>query len=221
MTGPAAEPLDAYPAHYTRGEEIANALTHGVGLVLALVGLPLLVLASLSRGDALLVAGMSTFGATLIAVYASSTLYHAVPPSRAKQVLQVLDHVAIYLLIAGTYTPFTLGVLRGALGWTLFGVIWTLAALGILFKVAFRTRFRRLSTAFYVGMGWVAIVAIRPLALAMPSVGFWLLVGGGLFYTAGVYFYVRPSPRFMHAVWHGFVMAGSACHFVAVWRYAG
>lgn len=210
-----------YPAHYTAGEELANTITHGIGLVLALVGLPVLVLSSLSRGDALLVAGMSVFGAALIAVYASSTLYHAVKPSRTKQVLQVIDHVAIYLLIAGTYTPFALGVLRGALGWTLLGAIWTLAALGIVFKVAMRTRFPRLSTIFYVAMGWLAIVAIKPLSERMESAGFWLLVGGGLLYTIGVAFYVRPRPRYMHAVWHGFVMAGSACHFVAVWRYAG
>ncbi|HMS02709.1 MAG TPA: hemolysin III family protein [Gemmatimonadaceae bacterium] len=210
-----------YPAHYTPGEELANTITHGIGLVLALVGLPVLVLSSLSRGDALLVAGMSVFGAALVAVYASSTLYHAVKPSRTKQVLQVIDHVAIYLLIAGTYTPFALGVLRGALGWTLLGAIWTLAALGIVFKVAVRTRFPRLSTFFYVAMGWSAIVAIKPLSERMESAGFWLLVGGGLLYTIGVAFYVRPRPRYMHAVWHGFVMAGSACHFVAVWRYAG
>jgi len=218
MSTPAA--LSPYPSHYTPGEELANAITHGVGLLLSLVGVPMLVLSSLSRGDALLVAGMSVFGASLVAVYASSTLYHAVRPSRAKQLLQVADHVAIYLLIAGTYTPFSLGVLRGALGWSLLGVIWTLAALGIVFKVAFRTRFRRLSTAFYVGMGWVAIVAIRPLAQAMPGAGFWLLIGGGLFYTAGVFFYVRSSPRYMHAVWHLFVMAGSACHFFSVLHYA-
>ncbi len=210
----------AYPSHYTRGEELANAITHGLGLLLALVGLPVLVLSSLSRGDALTVAGMSVFGAALVAVYASSTLYHAVPPSRTKQVLQVVDHVAIYLLIAGTYTPFSLGVLRGLWGWMLLGAIWTLAALGIVFKVAFRTRFRRLSTAFYVAMGWTAILVIRPLALAMDSAGFWLLVGGGLCYTAGVLFYVRSSPRYMHAVWHGFVMAGSACHFFSVLHYS-
>lgn len=213
-------PLTPYPSHYTPGEELANAMTHGVGLLLSLVGVPMLVLGSLSRGDALLVAGMSVFGASLVAVYASSTLYHAVRPSRAKQLLQVADHVAIYLLIAGTYTPYALGVLRGRFGWSLLGVIWTLAALGIVFKVAFRTRFHRLSTAFYVGMGWVAIVAIRPLAQAMPGTGLWLLLGGGLFYTAGVCFYVRTSPRYMHAVWHLFVMAGSACHFFSVLHYA-
>ncbi len=209
-----------WPAHYTRGEEIANTITHAIGLALALVGLPALVLASLARGDALTVAGMSVFGAALVAVYASSTLYHAVRPSRTKQVLQVVDHVCIYLLIAGTYTPFALGVLRGAWGWTLLGAIWTLATLGIVFKVAFRARFRRLSTAFYVGMGWTAVVVIRPLALAMEATGFWLVVAGGVCYTAGVLFYVRTRPRYMHAVWHGFVMAGSACHFVAVIKYS-
>ncbi len=218
MSTPAT--LTPFAAHYTPGEELANAITHGIGLLLSLVGVPLLVLHSLSRGDALVVVGMSVFGAALVAVYASSTLYHAVRPSRTKQLLQVADHVAIYLLIAGTYTPFSLGVLRGTLGWSLLGVIWTLAVLGIVFKVAFRTRFERLSTAFYVGMGWVAIVAIKPLAQAMPSAGFWLLVGGGLCYTAGVFFYVRTSPRYMHAVWHLFVMAGSACHFFSVLHYA-
>ena len=208
-----------WPAHYSRGEEIANTLTHGVGLLLALVGLPLLVLAARERGDALLVAGASVFGATLVAMYASSTCYHALRPSRAKQVLQMVDHVAIYLLIAGSYTPFALGVLRGTLGWWLLGVIWALAMLGIVFKVAVRTRYPRLSTTLYVGMGWVALAPIRPLALALPPTGFWLLVGGGLAYTAGVFFYVRSRPAYMHAVWHVFVMAGSACHFVAVWRF--
>jgi hemolysin III len=208
-----------WPAHYSRGEEIANTLTHGVGLLLALVGLPLLVLASRERGDALLVAGSAVFGVTLVLMYASSTLYHAVRPSRTKQVLQMVDHVAIYLLIAGSYTPFALGVLRGTLGWWMLGVIWALAMLGIVFKVAVRTRYPRLSTALYVGMGWVSLVTIRPLAQALPSAGFWLLVGGGVAYTAGVFFYVRTRPQYMHAVWHVFVMAGSACHFVAVWRF--
>jgi hemolysin III len=205
---------------YTASEELANALTHGVGLLASLVGLPVLVLAYLARGDALLVAGVSIFGASLVALYAASTLYHALPSPRAKRVLQVVDHVAIYLLIAGTYTPFTLGVLRGKWGWSLLGAIWTLAILGILFKLLFGTRYRALSTAFYVAMGWLIILAIRPLALAVPTAGLWLLVAGGLCYTGGVIFYVRERPRFTHAIWHCFVLAGSAFHFFAVLSYA-
>lgn len=133
---------------------------------------------------------------------------------------RVADHVAIYLLIAGTYTPFTFGVLRGAWGWTLFGIVWGLAALGVLFKLALGMRFPKASTLFYVAMGWVVIIAARPLMHALSAPGLWLLVAGGLLYSGGVVFYVSDRRRYMHAVWHLFVMAGSCCHFVAVWRYA-
>ncbi len=201
-------------------EELANALTHGVGFVASLIGLPVLIVAYMARGDALTVFGVSVFGASLIALYAASTLYHAVSDERAKRVLQIVDHVAIYLLIAGTYTPFTLGVLRGRWGWILFGVVWTLAALGIFFKLVFRVRFPRLSTAFYVAMGWVIVVAIKPLAMALPSAGLALLVAGGLLYTGGVVFYLRDGLRYNHAVWHLFVLGGSTCHYVAVLRYS-
>jgi hemolysin III len=202
------------------GEEIANAVTHGIGLVASLVGLPVLVLAAAARGDALLVAGCSVFGATLVALYAASTLYHAVPPSRAKQVLRVIDHSAIYLLIAGTYTPFTLGVLRGHAGWSLFGTVWCLAALGILFKVVLGMRFPRASTFIYVLMGWLAVIVIRPLATGLPRTGLEWLILGGLLYTGGVYFYVNKRVRYSHMVWHLFVLAGSLCHFWAVLGYA-
>jgi hemolysin III len=207
------------PHTLSLGEEIANAVTHGVGLVASLIGLPILVLAAAARGDALLVAGCSVFGATLVALYAASTLYHAVPPSRAKQVLRVIDHAAIYLLIAGTYTPFTLGVLRAHAGWILFGVVWCLAALGILFKVALGMRFPRASTLVYVLMGWLAIIAIRPLAAGLPQTGLAWLIAGGLFYTGGVYFYAKRRLRYGHTVWHLFVLAGSVCHFWAVLGY--
>jgi hemolysin III len=201
-------------------EEIANSVTHGLGLAASLVGLPVLVLAAAGRGDALAVAGASVFGATLVALYAASTTYHAWPPSRTRQRLRVLDHAAIYLLIAGTYTPFTLGVLRGAWGWTLFGIVWSLAALGVVAKLVLGIRHPRLSTGVYVAMGWLGIVAIRPMMEQMPAAGLTWILAGGLLYTAGVAFYAWERLRYGHAVWHLFVLGGSTCHFVAVLRYA-
>jgi hemolysin III len=202
-------------------EELANAVTHGIGLVLSLIGMPILILAALDRGERLTVIGASVFGATLIALYAASTLYHAIPHPTIKQRLRVVDHAAIYLLIAGTYTPFTLGVLRGTWGWTLFGIVWTLAALGVLFKVVFGSgAMARLSTAIYVAMGWVIIIAIKPLMASMESAGLMLLVVGGLCYTGGVIFYVDKRRAWTHPVWHLFVMGGSLCHYFAVLWYA-
>ncbi len=200
-------------------EELANALTHGVGLLASLVGLPVLVLAAMARGERLMVIGASVFGATLIALYAASTLYHAIPHPTLKQRLRVFDHAAIYLLIAGTYTPFTLGVLRGAWGWSLFGIVWTLAALGVLFKLKFGPRFQRASTAMYIAMGWVIIIALKPLMQALPSAGLMLLGAGGLLYTGGCVFYLAKR-SWSHPVWHLFVLGGSACHFFAVLWYA-
>ena len=205
---------------YSRREELANALTHGVGLLACLIGVPILIASYLARGDLLLVLGVSVFAASLLAVYTTSTLYHAVPHPRAKHALRLADHVAIYLLIAGTYTPFTLGVLRGTWGWALLAAIWTLAALGIFFKLVFHSRFRKVSTAFYLAMGWLIVLAIRPMALQMPSAGIMLLAAGGLLYTGGVIFYVRKA-EYAHAIWHCFVLGGSACHFFAVLGYAG
>lgn len=202
-------------------EELANAVTHGVGLVLSLIGMPILILAALDRGERTTVIGASVFGATLIALYAASTLYHAIPHPTIKQKLRVVDHAAIYLLIAGTYTPFTLGVLRGTWGWTLFGIVWTLAALGVLFKVVFGSgAMAKLSTAIYVAMGWVIIIAIKPLMASMEHAGLMLLVAGGLCYTGGVIFYVDRRRAWTHPVWHLFVMGGSMCHYFAVLWYA-
>jgi hemolysin III len=202
-------------------EEVANAVTHGVGLVLSLIGMPILILAALDRGERVTVIGASVFGATLIALYAASTLYHAIPHPTLKQKLRVVDHAAIYLLIAGTYTPFTLGVLRGTWGWTLFGIVWTLAALGVLFKVVFGSgAMARVSTAIYVAMGWVIIIAIKPLMASMEHAGLMLLVAGGLCYTGGVIFYVDRRRAWTHPVWHLFVMGGSVCHYFAVLWYA-
>lgn len=202
-------------------EELANAVTHGVGLVLSLIGMPILILAALDHGERTTVIGASVFGATLIALYAASTLYHAIPHPTLKQKLRVVDHAAIYLLIAGTYTPFTLGVLRGTWGWTLFGIVWTLAALGVLFKVVFGSgAMAKLSTAIYVAMGWVIIIAIKPLMASMAHAGLLLLVAGGLCYTGGVFFFVDKRRSWTHPVWHLFVMGGSICHYFAVLWYA-
>lgn len=204
----------------SRPEEWANALTHGTGLAASLIGLPTLVLVAAKGGSARQIVASSVFAATLVILYAASTLYHALPLSRAKRILRVVDHSAIYLLIAGSYTPFTLGVLSGAWGWSLFGVIWGLAAVGILYKTLLGIRFPRLSVLLYVGMGWLAVLAIGPLAAALPAEGLAWLIAGGLCYTAGVPFYVRDRLRYRHAVWHLFVLAGSACHYAAVLQYA-
>ncbi|MBS1107716.1 MAG: hemolysin-like protein [Deltaproteobacteria bacterium] len=202
------------------GEEIANSVTHGAGLVAFAIGLPILVATAAERGDELQVLGCSVFASCLVLLYAASTIYHALPQSRAKQIFRVADHIAIYLVIAGSYTPFLLGVLRGPFGWTLCAVIWGLAALGILHKLLLGMRFPHLSTAFYLAMGWLAVVAIGPITNHVPSDGLAWLAAGGLLYTAGVVFYAWERLRYGHMVWHLFVLAGSACHFVAVLNYA-
>ena len=203
----------------TQGEEIANSVSHGVGFVLGLVALPVLVVRAIPHGAAA-VAGASVFGATLALLYLSSTLYHALPPSRAKRVFQVLDHAAIYLLIAGTYTPFMLGVLRGRWGWSLLGVIWALAVAGVALKSTIGMRYPRLSTAVYLLMGWLVVIAVRPLWQHMPRWGLLWLAAGGLAYTAGVAFYAAPRLRYAHFLWHLAVLVGSACHVVAVMDYS-
>lgn len=203
----------------TLGEEIANAVSHGVGVVAAVIALPVLVLSARSHGTTALI-GASVFGVSMVILYAASSIYHALAPNRAKAVFRIVDHSAIYFLIAGTYTPFTLGVLHGPWGWTLFGLVWTLAAVGVLLKMTIGIRHDRLSTALYLGMGWLALVAVKQLWLHMPPWGLVWLVAGGLAYTAGVKFYASDHHPYRHFVWHLFVMAGTACHFVAVWRYA-
>lgn len=198
--------------------ELANALTHGLGAIAALAGGSVLVTLAAIHGDGWQLAGAIVFGVCLLLLYLASTLYHAVQHPVAKVRLKVFDHCAIYLLIAGTYTPFTLIGLRGPLGWGLFAAIWTLALAGIGFKLFFTGRFKLLSTAIYVAMGWLAVIAIRPLLQAVdaPTLG-WLLAGG-IAYTVGVVFYLRSS-RFSHAIWHLFCVAGSVCHYVAVMRH--
>jgi hemolysin III len=202
------------------GEEIANSVSHGVGLLAALVGAPFLVLSAGRRGGLLAIVGASVFAGTVVVLYMASTLYHALPRNNAKRVFRVIDHSAIFLLIAGTYTPFTLGVLRGAWGWTLFGVVWGLAALGVFLKAVGGIRYPRLSTALYVGMGWLALIAIRPLWLHVPVAGWLWLIAGGVAYTAGIAFYAAERVPYGHFVWHMFVLMGTVCHFFAVLRYA-
>ena len=202
------------------GEEIANAVSHGLGLVAALAGAPFLISAALRHGGTAVIVGFSVFAATAALLYLSSTIYHAMPPNRAKGMLQVLDHSAIFLLIAGTYTPFTLGVMRGAWGWTLLGLVWGIAAAGLVLTARGGTRYPKLSTALYLGMGWLVVIAIKPLLERVPLPGLLWLVAGGLAYTAGVAFYAAKRWKYTHFVWHLFVLAGTACHAVAVLRYS-
>jgi len=199
--------------------EVANSITHGLGAVLSVVALVLLVVSAALKGTARHVVGGAIFGTSLVLLYCMSTIYHALTHRRAKQVFQILDHSAIYVLIAGTYTPFCLVTLRGAWGWSLFGVIWGLAALGITFKAIFGDRFEILSTAVYLGMGWLIVVAALPLYRALPGGGLAWLAAGGACYTFGVGFFAWRALRFHHAVWHLFVLGGSLCHAVAVLAY--
>jgi hemolysin III len=206
-------------------EEVANAITHGLGLAGAAVAAPFLVAAAVRRGDALHVVGASVYAATLLLMYFASTLYHACPAERradTKRRLRTLDHSAIYLLIAGTYTPFLLGALRGPWGWGLLAAEWSLAALGVAAKLRYGFRWPRLSTAVYVGMGWLAVIALKPMLQELGTRGVGWLFAGGVCYTAGVAFYATDwRVRYGHAVWHLFVAGGSACHVWAALRHAG
>ena len=198
------------------GEEIANSVSHGVGLVAALVGMPFLILAALRSGDTGMIVGVSVFAATVALLYLVSTLYHALRMNMAKRVFRVLDHQAIFLLIAGTYTTFTLGVLRGWLGWTLFGIIWTLAIGGIVLKVLGGLRYPVFFTCLYVGMGWLVLAAVYPLSVLVPKAALLWLLAGGVAYTAGIVFYAAKRVRYAHFIWHLFVLVGTVCHFFAV-----
>lgn len=204
---------------YSLGEEIANSVIHGVGILLAIAGLSVLAVFAVSHGTASHVVSCSVYGATLVFLYTASTLYHSVPHPRAKPVLRLLDHSAIFLLIAGTYTPFTVVSLRGPVGWSLFGVIWGLAVLGIVLRIVLRGRAAWAFIGLYLAMGWAVVVAVKPLAASLAAGGMTLLVWGGVLYTAGVLFYVWRRLPYHHAIWHGFVLAGSAAHFFAVLLY--
>jgi hemolysin III len=204
-----------------RGEELANTLTHGVGAVLSVAGLAVLALVASRRGPVAVLVGCVVFGAALVVLYTASTLYHALGHvhERARTLLRALDHSAIFLLIAGTYTPFTLVSLRGPWGWSLFAVVWSLAVAGIALRLALRRRPTALFVSLYLAMGWCVVVALRPLVAAVPPGGIALLVAGGLAYSVGVVFYLWRSLPYGHAIWHGFVLAGSAFHYAAVLRY--
>jgi hemolysin III len=202
------------------GEEIANAVSHGVGLIAAIVAAPLLIVSTIRRGNPWTIAGAAIFSGTLVLLYLVSTLYHALPRNKAKRVFRVLDHGAIFILIAGTYTPFTLGVLRGPWGWTLLGLVWGLAIFGVTMKATGNLQRPWLSTGLYLAMGWLILIAIRPLWLQMPLPGILWLVAGGIGYTGGVAFFAAERLRYSHFVWHLFVIAGAACHFFAVLWYA-
>lgn len=208
------------PTRYTAAEEFANSLTHGVGLAAAIIGTAVLVAFTVSNGDGWQIASSAVYGATLIALYAASTMYHAFRRPEVKRVLRVLDHSAIYLLIAGTYTPFALVVLRdGWWGWVLFAAIWSLTVAGIVFKVFFTGKLNGLSTAIYVLMGWMCVLVAKPLVEALSVEALAWVAAGGVAYTAGIVFYHNRRIPYSHAVWHGFVIAGSAFHFFAIWRH--
>ena len=202
------------------GEEIANSISHGVGLAGTLAVTPILIVVASRHGGATGIVAASVFGATMILMYLMSTLYHSLPESRAKWVFNVLDHCAIYVLIAGTYTPFTLVVLGGGWGWSMFGVIWGLAVLGIVFKAVGRMRHPGLSTTIYVVMGWLVVIAIKPLWHQLPLWGVIWLGAGGVAYTSGVAFFAATGMRYNHLVWHLFVLIGTTCHVIAVLKYA-
>jgi hemolysin III len=202
----------------TLGEEIANSITHGIGAALSIAGLVAIVAVAALDRPAWQVVACAIYGTSLVLMYVSSTMYHALTNERAKRVFKILDHSSIYLLIAGTYTPFTLITLRGPWGWSLFAVVWGLCVCGVVFKSLWIGRLKVPSTVVYLLMGWCVVVAIRPLLAALPWTGFMWMLAGGLCYTAGVAFYAN-SRRFAHSIWHLFVMAGSVCHYWAVFHY--
>jgi hemolysin III len=202
------------------GEEIANAISHAVGAVVAVGAAIALIVSAEQRGSTTAVVGASVFAGTMVFVYVTSTIYHALGRSRAKRVFKILDHSAIFLLIAGTYTPFTLGVLRGTLGWVLLATVWSLAVVGVVFTAASRIRYPTVSTLIYLAMGWLIVLGVRPLWTLMPPWGLFWLAAGGLAYTGGVVFFAWDRVRFGHLVWHLCVIVGTACHYIAVLRNA-
>ena len=204
----------------TSGEEIANSLSHGIGLALAIAATPILIIAALRYGSAWNLIGVSVFAASMMMLYSASTLYHALRHDKAKRFFRMLDHSAIFLLIAGTYTPFTLGILRGPWGWTLLALIWGLAALGLTLKAVFGVRFNKLSVVLYLVMGWLVVIAAPQILRVMPLSGLAWIAAGGVAYTGGVAFYAAHRVRYAHFAWHLFVLAGTVCHFFAVLWYS-
>ncbi|MFY7867912.1 PAQR family membrane homeostasis protein TrhA [Exiguobacterium profundum] len=203
----------------TLGEEIASAVTHGLGVIFSIVALVLLVMSATESGSTWNVTAVSVFGVSMILLYLFSTLMHAIPHPRAKRVLQVFDHAGIYLLIAGSYTPFALVTLHGTLGWTLFGIVWGVAILGIVWKLFSTGKYMWVSNVTYLALGWICIIAIRPLYESLGHQGFMLLLAGGIAYSVGIVFYVWQKLPFNHAIWHLFVLAGSVFIFLSILLY--
>lgn len=200
----------------TVGEEIANAISHGVGMLAAMLVTPFLIIKAIPLGAGA-ITGAAIFGASMIVLYASSAIYHSLPHCRAKRIFQIFDHAAIFLLIAGTYTPFTLSALQGAWGWTLFGIIWGLALIGIVLKTIHTDGTSKLSIALYLAMGWLAVFAVRPLYYSMSANGLFWVLAGGVLYTAGVLFFAYDhKKKFNHFIWHLFVLGGTTAHVIAV-----
>ena len=204
---------------YTMGEEIFNAVTHGAGTLLAIAGCAVLLVFAALYGDVWAVVGSAIYGASLIVLYVMSTLYHSLTNPVAKRVFRVFDHCTIFILIAGTYTPITFVTLRGTLGWTVFGVSWGIALLGIVLNAVNLERFKWFSLISYIGMGWTIVFILKPLMAAMAAGGLTLLFLGGVFYTGGIVFYLLKKKKYMHSVWHLFVLAGSVCHYFCILLY--
>lgn len=204
---------------YDLKEEIANGVTHGIGAIASIVGLAVLVGYAAMNGDAQTVTAVAIFGGSMILLYTSSTLYHSVPHDGARAVFKVLDHASIYILIAGSYTPFALIALPDEMGWRLFTIIWSFAAVGVAFKLFFTGKFDKMSTVIYLGMGWLVVFYAKDVGAAIPDMGLWLLIAGGLSYTLGVVFYVWDNLPYNHAIWHLFVLGGTALHYFSVLLY--
>lgn len=201
---------------YTLGEEIFNSVTHGVGSLLSIAGTVVLIVFSAVNSDAFAVVSSAVYGASLIILYTMSTLYHSITNEKAKKFFRIMDHNTIFFLIAGTYTPYTLAVLRSPLGWVLFGIVWGAAAIGIVLNSVDLEKFSKISVVCYIAMGWVIIIAVKPLMSSMPFISFALLVAGGVFYTIGVIFYAIKKVKYFHSVWHIFTVIGSALHYFSV-----
>lgn len=197
-------------------QELANSLTHGIGILFGVVAISLMVTFAVLYGEAIDIFAVSLFGGSLLLLYTFSTLYHAIQHQKTKELLRIFDHISIYFLIAGTYTPFLLIGLKGTLGWLMFSLVWLIASAGMFFKVFYRTRFPRLSLILYLGMGWIAVFVAKPIFNAIDITVLALVIGGGIFYTLGTVFYVNKKLKYAHAIWHLFVLAGTITHFIGV-----
>jgi len=202
--------------NFTKGEEITNAILHGIGAGLSIAALVVLIVFASLYGDAWYIVSFTIYGVTLVILYISSTLYHSFPKGKVKDIFEIFDHSSIYLLIAGTYTPFTLISLRGRLGWTIFGIVWGISLIGIIFKVFWVKKFVIFSTSLYIGMGWLIVFVFKPLLISMNKISIIYLVIGGVLYTVGTFFYVYRKFKYHHAIWHIFVLGGSICHFFTI-----